>query len=66
MRKKQGKCSINGCNNLSSMIYYTYPICYLHWERYCKGSFNLKKVLKLPTEVKNPIKTQHTEQLTLQ
>jgi len=48
MRKKNNKCSINGCNNLSTIVYYTYPICYKHWEMYCKGTFNLKKHFNIP------------------
>jgi len=48
MRKKNNKCSINGCNNLSTMVYYTYPICYKHWSMYCKGTFNLKKHFNIP------------------
>jgi len=54
MRKKNNKCSINGCNNKTELTYYTYPICYKHWAMYCNGTYNLKKALKLTTELKNP------------
>lgn len=42
-------CSITRCRQPYYLLYDGYPVCRNHWSRYCKGIFNLKKALNIPT-----------------
>ena len=64
MRKKNNRCSINGCTENHYITYYTYPICKKHWKRHCDNPF-LKKSLKIPLKQEKEVKTNETNQ-TLQ